>query len=166
MPTLLNDMYLLYSCWCDMVLLKIRLRRWVQDSVHCIQILFCKGSLMSTATTVPSFMGAKKMWAVKGKITFPSKSSVSLMEKIVSANPMISQRQKKQGIRSFRNRNRWKQTFYQDKIMTLQIITIIQFKQVPLYRLDFSVCKPLVTLKQIICKAIITLPVSQTLWRI
>lgn len=43
--------------------------------------------------------------------------------------------------------------------MALQIITIIQFKQVPLYRLDLSVCKPLVTLKQIICKAIITLPV-------
>ena len=82
------------------------------------------------------------------------------------SKPMISQRQKKQRIRSFRKRNRWKQKFYQDKIMALQIITIIQFKQVPLYRLDFSVCKPLVTLKQIICKAIITLPVSQTLWRI
>lgn len=160
-------MYLLYSCWCDMVLLKIRLRRWVQDSVHCVQIFFCKGSLMSTATTVPSFMGANNMWAVKGKITFLSKTLCFSCGKIVSANPMISQRQKKQGVRSFRNRNRWKQKFYQDKIMALQIITIIQFKQVPLYRLDLSVCKPLVTLKQIICKVIITLPVlSQTLWRI
>ena len=89
LPTLLNDVYLLYSCWCDMVLFKIRLRRWVQDSAHCLQILFCKGSLMSTATTVPTFMGANNMWAVKGKITFPSKSSVSLVEKIVSANPWL-----------------------------------------------------------------------------
>lgn len=28
---------------------------------------------MSTATTVPSFMGANNMWAVKGKIIFLSK---------------------------------------------------------------------------------------------
>ena len=89
LPTLLNDVYLLYSCWCDMVLLKIRLRRWVQDNVHCLQILFCKGSIMSTATTVPSFMGANNMWAVKGKLHFPQNPLFLLCKKSFQQTPWL-----------------------------------------------------------------------------